>query len=138
MLPEAARPVRPDVHFAHRTQNAGPDPFVREPGSFRGVALIAHLRGDAGHMGGLGYRATFMERAGERFLAVNVFACTDRCHGRDRMDVVWSAHRYGVDMLRLLVQHLAEVFVSACPRKCSVGAGGALVVDVAQGDYIDA
>ncbi len=43
------RPIRPAMHFAHRTDQAGFDPLFSQPRSIVGVALIAHL----GHHTGL-------------------------------------------------------------------------------------
>src|SRR5207249_10997175 len=46
--PISEGPVRPDVHFAHFTDGAGPNVFDRRAPIIRGMPLIAHLRGDLG------------------------------------------------------------------------------------------
>ena len=107
-------------------------------GPFGGVPLVAHLRRDAGRLRGLGQLAAFVERVGERLLAVDVLARADRRHRGDGVDVVGRADRDGVDVLRLLVEHLAEILVPPRLREGLERAGGALVVHVAEGDDVRA
>ena len=77
-----------------------------------------------------------MQRVRERFLAVNVLAGADGRHRSDGMHVVRRADRDGVDVLCLLVEHEAEILVSPRFGKRLKRAGGAFVVDVAQGDDV--
>jgi hypothetical protein len=94
------------MDLTHCADDPGPDPLIGEPGPFRGVALVAHLGGDPGRPGGPGHRAAFVQRAGERLLAVHVLAAADRRHRGDGVDVVGRADRHRVDVPRLLVEHL--------------------------------
>jgi hypothetical protein len=52
--------------------------------------------------------------------------------------MVGCADRHGIDMLRLLVQHLAKVFVPPRLGKCPKRTGGTLFIDVAQGHDVRA
>ena len=88
--------------------------------------------------GGLGQLAAFVERVRQRLLAVDVLAGPDRRHRGDGVDVIGRADGHGVDLLGLLVEHHAEILVAARLGKGLKRAGGALVVDVAQGDDVGA
>src|SRR5262245_44061861 len=57
LLPKLAGSVRPRVHFAHVADDAGLNPFVREPRAFAGMSLVSHGSDD------LGVRRRFRERA---------------------------------------------------------------------------
>ena len=87
-------------------------------------------------MRGLGQLAAFVQRVRERLLAVDVLAGADGRHRRDGVNVVGRADRDGVDVFGFLVDHLAEIFVAPRLGKCAERPGGALVVDVAQGDDV--
>jgi len=110
----------------------GLDPLVGQPRALGGVALVAHLRHHAGGAGGLRDRAVFGERVRKRFLAIDVLAGAERGGRGDGVDVVGRAHSHRVDPPCLAVEHTAEVLVARRLGKGRVGAGGALVVDVAQ------
>ena len=138
LLPEAAGPIGPGVDFADVADDAGLDPFVREPRPFGGVPLVAHLRDHARPARRLGDGAGLPEGVGEGLLDVDVLAGGDGGHGGDGVGVIGGADGAGVDVLRLLVEHLPEVLVA---RRLGVGvegAAGPLVVDITQRDDIRA
>jgi hypothetical protein len=100
------------------------------------VALVAHLRDDAGGAGGLGQGAGLVQRVRERLLRVDVLAGVDRRHRDDGVRVVGRADGYGVDVVGLLVEHLAEILVAAGVGVIGEGLLAAFLVDVAQGDDV--
>ena len=100
------------------------------------MPLISHLGGDAGLVRGPGQLAAFVKGVSQRLLAVDVLAGADGRHRRDGVNVIGRADRDGVDLLRFLVDHLPEIFVAPRLGECVKRAGGALVVDVAQGDDV--
>ena len=66
--------------------------------SSRGLAMIAQLRGDTGLPRRLGHQPGFMDRPGERLLAIDVFAQLERGHGDDGMRMVGRGHHHRVDL----------------------------------------
>jgi len=52
-----------------------------------------------------------MHRVGQRLLAVDVLAPLDGGHGDDRVQMVRCPDHYRIDVLVLLVQHLAKILV---------------------------
>ena len=85
------------------------DPLDQQAARLEGVALVAHLRDDLVFLGGLGHRAAFGDRVGQRLLAVDVLAVL---HGGDRghgVVMVGRGDHDGVDLFGHLVEHLAEV-----------------------------
>ncbi len=139
------RPVRPDVDLGHRADGPVPDPLVEEPGAFLGVPLVAHLGDDVHLLRGLGQHPGFLDRVGQRLLAVDVLAALHRRHGDDGVGMVGRGHGDRVQVL-LFVQHLAEVAVLGgliilgllLGRVLRVlqQPGHHLVVDVAEGDDV--
>ena len=105
------------MDLAHLADDAGLNPLVRQPRAFGGVPLIAHLRGDAGRVRGLGQLAAFVQRVRERLLAIDVLAGANRGHRGHGVNVIGRADRDGVDVLRLLVEHLAKILVAPRLRK---------------------
>ncbi len=89
-------------------------------------------------MGGLGQLAAFVERVRERLLAIDVLAGADGGHGGHGMDVVGRADADRVDVIGLLVEHDAEVFVAPGLGEIVKRAGSPLFVDVAEGDDVGA
>ena len=138
LLPQLAGPVRPDVDLADASDDAGAQPFVGQAGAFGGVALVTHLRGDAGLAGRLGHRAALGQGARQRLLAIDRLARAEGGHRGDGVDVIRRADRNRVDVLRLLVEHFAKVLVAPRPGKGLEGAGGTVVIDIAKGDDIGA
>ena len=138
LLPEPAGPVGPGVNFADLADDAGLDPLVGEPGPFGGMPLVAHLRDNPRLPGGFAQRAGLAEGVGERLLDIDMLAGGDGGHGGDGVGVVRGADGTAVEMLSLLVEHDAEVFVA---RRLGVGLEGrlgALVIDIAQADEVRA
>ena len=123
LLPQPAGAIGPHMNFAHFTDQAGLDPFVREARSFAGVALIAHLRGDARRMRGLGQFAALVQRVRQRLLTINVLAGANGRHRCDGMNMIRRADGDGVDVLCLFVDELAKILVAAGLRKGLKAAG---------------
>jgi hypothetical protein len=81
------------MNFAHLPDGAGPNHFAQFADAFAGVALVAHLRGDAMFARGQGQLARFPHRVRQRLFDINVFA---RPNGPDRRRrVVMIGHRDG-------------------------------------------
>ena len=90
-----------------------------------------------------GIRVVLVEPAYTRTSFEENLAKPDRLVGiydsaRAGMNVIGGTDRDRVDVLRCLVEHLAEVLVPPRLGERLVGAGGALVVHVAQGDDVGA
>ena len=56
LLPQQPGAIGPDVDFAHIADHTRLNPFIRQPGAFGRVPLVAHLSGDARLVRGLGQR----------------------------------------------------------------------------------
>src|SRR5262245_10230178 len=62
LFPEFAGAIGPDVNLPHVANDAGLNPFSRQAGAFRGMALIAHGGHDLCRERGLGQLAAFVQR----------------------------------------------------------------------------
>src|SRR5262245_31838225 len=102
------------------------------------MTLIAHLRGHAGLMRGPSQAPALEEGMSQLLLAIAVLAGADRCHRRDRVDMVRSADGDRVDPVPLPVEHLAEVLVPLRLREGPETACGPLVINVAEGHDVGA
>ena len=103
---------------------------------FGGVALVAHLGLDVVFSGGLGQGSGFVDRVGEGFFAVDVFASFYCCHCYDGVGVVGGCDYDGVEVF-FFVEHDAEVLVFVCLGEIVEGFGGSFaVVDIAKGDDV--
>ena len=138
LLPHAACPIGPCVDFAHVTYHASLNPLIREPRTFAGVTLIAHLRGNARSSGGLREFAAFLQCMSEGLLTINVLARANRSHRGHSVDMIRRADGHRVDILRFAIEHLPEVFVTLGLRVSLEGCGGTLIIDIAQRNKIDA
>ncbi len=135
----AVEPLRPDravgpvVHLAHGADEAGLHPLADQARALHRVALVAHLRGLRRAPPGLRHQGTHLvQRARQRLLAVDVLAGLERSHGDGRVGVVGGGDGDGVDALRVLVEHLAEVAVPLRPRVAQEGVVAGLPVHVAE------
>ena len=103
------------------------------------MSLVPHLCDDLVFFGRLGHGPHLADGARERLLAVHVLAGFHRQDRGGGMGVVGRRDRDGIDPLRFLVEHLAEVFIALRLGVGRVGVGRAHVVHVAQGvDVLDA
>jgi hypothetical protein len=95
----------------HRADEACLVPFLDQPDTLVGVALIAHL-GDAPLAGRqFGQGAGLAQRVGERLLDEDVLAEVDRHAGGGEVDVVGSGDAHRVDPVAHFLEHLAEVLI---------------------------
>ncbi|MCR4415328.1 MAG: hypothetical protein NUV77_23190 [Thermoguttaceae bacterium] len=112
---------------------AVPDPLAEDADRLERVPLVAQLRDDVVLFGGLHQRAALVDRMGQGFLAIDVFAAPDGRHGGHGVEVVGRGHHHGVDLLLHRVEHLAEVLelrgVGPAPERVR----GAPGIDIAQG-----
>ena len=108
--PVALRAIGPDVHFTHRADDAGRDPVVDAAGSFAGMSLVAHLRGDLRFRRHTGQEPRLVHGIRERLLDVDVLAELHRGDRHRGVQVVGGGDDDRVDVA-LLVEHLAEVGV---------------------------
>ena len=106
---ESPRAVRPHVHLADRTDDAGHQDFLDRAPRRRRVALVAHLRRQLRVLRrGLPNEPGFPDVVGERLLAVDVLAVRQRQVGRERVRVLGRRDHDGVEGVRL-VEHAPEV-----------------------------
>ena len=65
----------------HRADRAVHDVLAHQAGFLAGLAVVAQLRGHSGTASGLGHHASFLDRVGQRLLAVDVLALIDGGQG---------------------------------------------------------
>lgn len=123
--------IRPDVNFAHRTDEAGLHDFHRAAQTILGTALVAHLRDDAVFLGQLAQEARFIDRLRQRFLAVNILAQLDGRRGHQRVHVIRGRNDDRIESL-FLFEHHAPVLIKPGFRILLELTGGAGRVHVAQ------
>src|SRR5689334_19528128 len=97
------------MDLAHLANRASADPLDCPPNVVRRMSLVTHLSGDASLPSSPGELARFVDRMGERLLAINALARSHSCHRSHRMDVIRSSHQDGVDVLVRPLQHDAVV-----------------------------
>ena len=135
-------PVRPGVDLAHLSDYSGADPLHGAADGLSGVGLVAHLRGHAVLLGGLGHESGFADGVGQRLLAVDVFPQPHGHHRGVAMGVIGGGDGHRVEAFCLLVEHHAEVAVEPGLGEGLSGVfplpDAAIVVDVAQGDDLAA
>ena len=73
------------------------------------MALIPHLRRHTGFFGGPGHFPGFLERMGQRFLAIHVFSETDRVKGNGSVKMIGGRDDDGVEAF--VIETLAPVLV---------------------------
>jgi len=81
-------------------------------------------------------RTHLTDRARERLLAVDVLPHLERHHRRGTVHVVRRRDGHRVDVVGLLLQHLAEILVAPHRRPGPEGALGRAPVDVSEGDEL--
>ena len=104
-----------------------------------GVALVAHLRGELGVLPRGGHQQlALVEGARHGLFHIHVLAAVEGEHRDGEMREVRDGDAHGVEMVRVLVEELAEVLEQL--RLGELGDGlaafGALRVHVAQGDDV--
>ena len=143
--PGCARSIRPRVHGVNLADQPGLHPLAGEADALGGAALVAHLGHDArGFRGGM--EAPHLgEATAHRLLDVDVLLRGDRGHRDREVHVVRRRDRDGVDLVRHLLKHQAEVLeplgvfqLIRRPRLLAAGDSGATAffIHVAQGDEL--
>ena len=135
LRPVGAGAVSPGVDLGDVADFAAPDDFGALAGAGIGVALVAHLRGDAVFGGPGGELLGLPDGAGQRLLTVDVLAAGHGPHGGGGVHVVGAGDEDGVDVL-VLIQHDAEILVFRRVGKLFEGAFGAFVIGIAEGDDV--
>ena len=131
------RPVGPVLHAPHRPDQPSLDPLADLADALGRMPLIAHLRRLPRALGGLALERTHLaDRARERLLAVDVLAHLERHHRGRGMHVIGCRYGDRVDVVALLLEHLAVVLVALGSRPGAKGTLGALPVDVGEGDEL--
>src|SRR6266576_2411384 len=130
------RPVRPDMHLAHRSNAAVGKPFVDEPIALECHALISHLRSHLRLARRESQRARFLHRARERLLAINVFAELERHHAGRSMVVVRYADHDGVQGF-LAFQQLAVIPIALRGGKLQADTVEIGLIHIAERDHVD-
>ncbi len=131
------------MHRVDLADQPGLHPFAGEADAFGGAALVAHLGHDArGFRGGM--EAPHLgEATAHRLLDVDMLLRGDRGHSNWEVHVVRSRDRHGVDLVRHLLEHHAEVLepfgifqpIRVRPRLFATGDAGATAffVHITQG-----
>ena len=123
------------MDLADRAQRPRPDRLANQPGLLAGLPEVAHLRADLGLGGRAADHAGFVDRVGQRLLAVHVLAHLEGHHRHRRVDVVRRGHDHGVDVLAGL-QHLAIIGIErGLGERLGVVLQGPLV-RIAEGDDV--
>ena len=130
------RPVGPGVDFLHRADVTVPNHFAEFACAFARVPLVAHLRRHAMLAGCFGEHSRLKNRVCERLLTIDVFTALHRPHRRRGMRMVGGGNDHRVDIVALLVEHLAVVFVLLCVWKFRKGLGGYLPVGIGKGNDV--
>ena len=110
------RAVRPAMDLANLADRAVGDHLLQIAGPVAHGRSGGHLRGDARLAGGLGERAGLVDGPRERLDAQDVLAPPDRVHAYHGVRVVRRGHEHRVDVVVLLVEHLAVVAIPLCLR----------------------
>ena len=101
----------------HLADEAGIVPFLKLAHAVAGCALVAHLGHHFVAFGGLGEGAGFVDIVGERLLHVDVLAQLHGGQGNHGVVVVGRGHRYGIEILALLIEQLPPVLIVPGLRK---------------------
>src|ERR1051326_3291615 len=96
------RAISPNMHLTHWPNRSGPNKFAKPASLVRGLALIAHLRGNFGVARSLGELAGLPHRVRQWFLAINVFPMLDGFHRRENMVMVRRGDDHTIDFLHLI------------------------------------
>ena len=135
LRPPAFGAICPAMDLVDLANGVGPDHFAKLANAVAGMALIAHLGGDAEFAGGEGQLAGLPDGVGQGFLAIDVFAGMNGAHCGRGMVVIGDCHNDGVDT-RLLFQHDPVIGIRACARIFLQGVGHGIGIDIAEGDDI--
>ena len=136
---QALRPdgtVRPGMHFGHIADLAGPDHFRALPRTFVRITLVAHLGGDLVFRRCVGELPAFPDGVRQRLLHEHVLAALHGPHGGGGVHEVRYGHDHRVDVMALLIEHDAEIFVLRRFVVLGEDGLGALLIDVAKGDDV--
>ena len=141
-------PVRPNVKFFRRANDAGLNDFNSTAQSAAGAALIAHLGGELFLGGEAAHFAGFPDGLGERLLAIDMFAHLEGRHGGQTVHMIWRGDRHRVNRFAHLLEHLAPIAISLGVVGAALFGGAVLElgiflvecvrIDIAQGDDVAA
>ena len=134
------------MHSVDLADQAGLHPLAGEADTLGRAALIAHLGHDPGGFGG-GMEASHLgEATAHRLLDVDVLLRGDRGHRDREVHVIRSRNRHGVDLVRHLLEHHAEILepfgvfqpIRVGPSLLAAGDSGATAffVHIAQRDEL--
>ena len=77
-----------------------------------------------------------MNAVRQRFFAIDVLAALNSSHRRNRMNMVGRRHDNRIDILILLIEHPAEVFVLRRLRELFESPGRSAIVNIAESNNI--
>ncbi len=103
------------MHLADRSDRAGLNDFHRAAEAIFSAALISHLGGDFIFGRHLAHHPRFVNRMGQRLLAIDMFA---QLHGHDagrRVVMIGRGDDDGIDLLYLF-EHLAVIAIKTGAR----------------------
>ena len=90
------------MDFLYFSDDARLNPFVRQPGTFTCVSLVAHLRGDVLFCSGHRQLPGLVNGMRQWLFAVDVFAPSDGVHRHHGMNMVGGSHADCVDFFSSL------------------------------------
>ncbi len=106
---QAPGPVGPDVHLAHRADDAGIQHLFDPAPHRRRVPLVPHLGRELWILrGGLANQPRLPDVVGQRLLAIHVLAVGQRQVGRERVRVLGGGDDHRVELAHV-VEHLPEI-----------------------------
>src|SRR3984957_1170990 len=112
-------------------------PLLHQPYTVTGRTLVAHLRHDLIPLCGFGQCSGFVDIMRHRLLYIHMLVQLHGRKRRHRMYIVGSGHRYRVEMLVLLVQHLPEILIIFCLGIFLNGSRRLAIIDIAEIGDID-
>ena len=102
-------PIGPETDFLQRADRALIHPFFREPLSFHGAALIAHLRDHTGGFRSFVQFAHFPDGVAHRLLHHDVLLARHSQHRCGEMRVIGSGNGDGIDLVPHHLKHFSVV-----------------------------
>ena len=93
------------MDLAHRADGAGLDPFARQAQALARVAVVAHLRDQAGFLRHPRHHPRLLDGVGHRLLHIDMLARAQRRQRDRRVHVVGRGDHHRLDVLPLLQHH---------------------------------
>lgn len=122
------------MYLGHRSHRAFLHQLRHAPVIFAGMNLRADLRDEFLLAGDVGHRPAFGNRAGERFLAIDMASAAQRRNRRHGVRVIRRGDDHGVNVP--LVKQPTEIGVRLRGGKFLLGRSQVMLIHVAQGNDV--